>query len=115
MLLLHEILPSGPLVPVAFIGLGLVFVTPLYLIRRKYGGTLLIVATTVEVLAGAALAGTESVLIPTAVGGAAAALVLHLRALRRPDGYKLVDIGLAIAGFWVTLALFAIVSSMVLG
>jgi len=114
-LLLHEIFPSGPLVPVAFIGLGLVFVIPLYVVRRKYGGTLLIVVTAVEIFAGAALAGTESVLIPTAFGGAGAALVLHLRALRRPDGYKLVDIGLAIAGFWFTLLVFAIVSGVVLG
>jgi len=55
------------------------------------------------------------VLVPTAFGGAAAALVLHLRALRRPDGHKIVDIGLAIAGFWFTLVMFAIVSYAVLG
>jgi hypothetical protein len=109
-LLLHEIAPSGPWVPIAFIVLGLVFVIPLYLVRRKYGGILLVVATIVEVIAGAALAGTEDLLVPTAFGGAAAALILHLRALRRPDGHKFVDIGLAIAGFWLTLAMYAVVS-----
>jgi len=114
-LVLHEILPSGPWVPVAFIGLGLVFVIPLYVVRRRYGGTMLVTATMVEVIAGAVLAGTEGVLVPTAFGGAAAALVLHLRALRRPDGHKIVDIGLAIAGFWFTLVMFAIVSYAVLG
>jgi len=113
-LLPHEIAPSGPWVPVAFIVLGLVFVIPLYVVRRRYGGTLLVVATTVEVIAGAALAGTEGLLLPTALGGAAVALILHVRA-RRADGHKLVDIGLAIAGFWLTLAMYAIVSSGVLG
>ena len=112
-LLLHEILPSGPLVPMAFLVLGLVFVTPLYLVRRTYGGTLLVIATIVEVFAGAALAGTETILVATACGGAAAALILHQRALRRPDGHKLVDIGLAIGGFWVTLWLYAVVSFVV--
>jgi len=109
-LLLHEIAPSGPWVPIAFIVLGLVFVIPLYLVRRKYGAIPLVIATMVEVLVGAALAGTEDMLVPTAVGGAAAALILHLRALRRPDGHKVVDIGLAIGGFWLTLAMYAIVS-----
>jgi len=114
-LLLHEILPSGPWVFIAFIGLGVLFVTPLYVIRRKYGGRLLVLATALEVIVGAVLAGPLGVLVPAAFGGAAAALILHLRALRRPDGYKVVDIGLAIAGFWLTLALYAIVSSGVLG
>jgi hypothetical protein len=111
-LLLHEIFPSGPWVLVAVIGLGLVFVTPLYVIRRKYGGAALVVATTVEVIAGALLAGTQDVAVPAGFGGAATALILHLRALRRPDGHKIVDIGLAIAGFWFTLVLYAIVSSI---
>jgi len=53
-LLLHEIFPSGPWVFVAFIGLGVLFVTPLYVIRRKYGGRVLVLATTVEVIVGAA-------------------------------------------------------------
>ena len=109
-LLLHEIAPSGPWVPVAFIVLGLAFVIPLYLVRRKYGGIPLVIVTMVEVLAGAALAGTEGMLLPTAFGGAAAALILHLRALRRPDRHKFVDIGLAIAGFWLTLVIYAIVT-----
>jgi len=77
-------------VPIAFVVLGLVFVIPLYLVRRKYGAIPLVIVTMVEVLAGAALAGTEGMLVPTAVGGAAAALILHLRALRRPDGHKVV-------------------------
>lgn len=110
----HEIFPSGPLVPVAFVVLGLVFVIPLYVVRRRYGETMLVGATIVETFAGAMLAGTEGVLVPTAVGGAAVALILHLRALRRPDGHKLVDIGLAIAGFWLTLAMYVIVTSGVL-
>ena len=113
-ILLHEIFPSGPWVFVAFIVLGLVFVTPLYLLRRKYGGTMLVVATTAEVIiAGVALAGPLAVLVPTAVGAAAAALILHQRAARRPDGHALVDIGLGIAGFWLALAVFAIVFSVV--
>jgi hypothetical protein len=114
-LLLHEIFPSGPWVLVAFIGLGLVFVTPLYVVRRKYGGKVLVLATALEVIAGAALAGTEGLLVPAAFGGAAVALILHARALRRPDGYKVVDIGLGIAGFWLTVLAFAIISSFVLG
>ena len=114
-LLLHEIFPSGPIVPVAFIVLGLVFVTPLYVVRRKYGGTLLVMATLVEVIVGAVLAGTEGVLVPTAFGAAAAALIIHQRALRRPDGHGLVSIGLAIAGFWLTLGMFAIVTFVVVG
>jgi len=112
--LLHEIFPSGPLVPVALVVLGIVFVTPLCLVRRRYGGTLLVGATIVEVIAGGMLAGTEGVLVPTAFGGAAVALILHLRALRRPDGHKIVDIGLGIAGFWLALVVFAIVSYVVL-
>jgi len=115
-LLLHEILPSGPWVFVAFIVLGLVFVTPLYVVRRRYGGTMLVVATTAEVMiAGVALAGPLAVLVPTVVGAAAAALILHRRALRRLDGHALLDIGLAIAGFWLALAVFAIATSVVLG
>ena len=114
-LVLHEIFPSGPWVFVAVIVLSLVFVAPLYAIRRKYGGTVLVMATIVEVIAGAALAGTEGVLVPTAFGAAAAALILHQRALRRPDGHGLVSIGLAIAGFWLTLWMLAIVTSVVVG
>ena len=57
----------------------------------------------------------SGVLVPAAVGGAGAALILHLRALRRPDGYMVVDIGLAIAGLWLTLVMFAIVAFVVLG
>jgi len=114
LLLLHEIFPSGPLVPVAFVGLGLVFVTPLCLVRRRYGGTLLVGATIVEVIAGVTLAGTDSVLGPTVFGGAVVALILHLRALRRPEGHKIVDIALGIAGFWLALVVFAIVSYAVL-
>lgn len=114
-ILLHEIFPSGPFVPVALVVLALVFMTPLYLVRRKYGGTMLAVATILEVIAGVALAGTDSVLIPAAVGGAGAALILHLRALRRPDGHAIVDIGLGIAGFWVTLVIFLVGSYVVLG
>ena len=113
LLLLHEIFPAGPWVFVAFVVLGLVFVIPLYVVRRKYGGTLLVVATVVEVIAGAVLEGTESLVVPTVLGGAVAALIIHLRALRRPDGHKLVDIGLGIAGFWVTLLIYAIVASFV--
>ena len=113
-LLLHEIFPSGPWVFVALVVLGLVFVTPLYLLRRRYGGKVLVLATALEVIAGAVLAGTEGVLVPAAFGGAAAALILHRRALRRPDGHAIVDIGLAIAGFWFALLAFAIVSAGVL-
>jgi hypothetical protein len=112
---LHEIFPSGPWVLVAVIGVGIVFVTPLYVLRRMYGGKVLVLATALEVIAGAALAGTEGVMVPAAFGGAAVALILHARAVRRPDGYKVVDIGLAIAGFWLTLLAFAIVSSFVVG
>lgn len=112
--LLHEIFPSGPIVPVAFIVLGLVFVTPLYLIRRKYGGTSLALATTAEVIIAGVVVSSVGALIPTAFGGAAAALILHGRALRRPDGYAFVDIGLSIAGFWFTVVMFGIVSAVAL-
>jgi hypothetical protein len=64
LLLLHEIAPSGPWVPLAFIVLGLVFVIPLYVVRRRYGGTMLVGATIVETFAGAVLAGTEGLLVP---------------------------------------------------
>ena len=114
-ILLHEIFPSGPWVFMSFVVLGLAFMTPLYMVRRKYGGTLLAIATIVEVIVGVVLAGDDSVVIPAAVGGAGAALILHQRALRRPDGHAIVDIGLAVGGFWVTLVIFLIGTSVVLG
>ena len=114
-ILLHEIFPSGPWVFVAFIVLGLVFVIPLYVVRRKYGGKWLVVATVVEVIGSAVLEGTESLVIPTVLGAAVAASIIHLRALHRRDGHKLVDIGLGIAGFWVTLLIYAIVVAILSG
>jgi len=101
---------------VAFIILGLVFVTPLYVLRRRYGGMMLVVASTAEVIIAAiVMAGPLAIVVPTAVGAAAATLILHQRALRRPDGHALVDIALGIAGFWVALAMFAVVTSGLTG
>ena len=86
-------------------------VTPLVLLRRAKGERALAFAWIVEtVLISAVGPRTLSFASSVGIGLLFAAVVVHLRAARRPDGRRLVDIAFAMAAavvgvvIWVTVA-----------
>ena len=102
-LLLHEIVPSGPVFPVVAIGVIAAVVTPLALLRRAKGARVLVIVWAVET---ALISFTGFGDIPPAMIGitlGVAAVVVHIRALRRPEGGRSADVAFATAGGLVGL------------
>jgi hypothetical protein len=103
LLLLHEILPTGPfwtlVVWTLMAIVGTLVVWPLYWVRRKYGPFHLVLAAGIPALVLAAVVGKFSAVFIAAF----TAVLIHARVSKKPDGLKFVDLSLGVLGLWFSL------------
>lgn len=105
-LILHEIFPSGPgwtLLAITLLLLATAAVLfPLVFIRRRGGGMVLVWAWLVEsVLFAVAVPNHDPAnLVRAVLTLILPAAIIHVRAKRRPEGRKLVDIAFAAPALW---------------
>ena len=82
---------------------GIAALTALVFVRRRLGVAMLALAWLVETMVISILIHDQSSSVPITIGLSLflSAAIIHLRAVLRPQGRKIVDVALALPGTWI--------------